>query len=99
MAPIIFSDAVKAFAAEQDGGLESLRETIIEEVRALVGKFDGPEDILDVFFHTVSWHGEYNVLLIPLDDILQVDIAEWEEIEVTPTDGGSPFFVGLPITA
>lgn len=98
MCGVQYSDAVKAFAAEQDGGLPALQAAVDAGIRELISKDLSPETILDIFFHHISWHGEYNILLVPIDDILHVDVAEWEEIEVSAPDG-TPFMLELPVTA
>lgn len=95
---IVYSDAVRAFAAEQEDGLNGLQQAVDTGIRELLVKDLSPESILDVFFHTISWHGEYNIILVPIDDTLTVDVTEWESFEMLPTDGGVPFTIETPVS-
>lgn len=62
-------------------GFKRATEEAIDEIGA--GTDDGPDDIMSIMFHTFSWHGEFNFIIIPSKDksCLIVDLCEHVESE------------------
>lgn len=72
-------------AGRARGDLDGLRraaEAAVEEIYDTVGEDDGPDDVMDIFFHVFSWNGEHNFILVPAKDrsCMIVDVCVMREM-------------------
>lgn len=97
MPTFTFTHAAQAFA-HANGGMDALNVAAQAAVVDLMGgslpdehtdEDNGPPSPTAIYFHSFSFHGDYNMIMVPDGNGLLVDVSEPEESE-EPLDSG-PF--------